>query len=237
MSDILPVHQNPTYGWLLIVGIIITLIVWIRMARTESRLFYIYLAALCSAFIGAKIVYILSEGFLYLEHPQKFQILMTGKSITGGLLFGFLGVEVTKRFLGYKKPTGDLFAIVVPLGIMMGRLGCLAHGCCKGKEGVYSFLLSLGFNPSHWPAPQFEFLFNFLALISAIALSKYKVLPNQHFHLYLISYGLFRFFHEYMRDTPKVFSEFSGYQLVSFLLVIVGILGFVIRKRRMQQMQ
>jgi phosphatidylglycerol:prolipoprotein diacylglycerol transferase len=155
---------------------------------------------------------------------------MTGKSITGALLFGYMGVEIGKSIFKYKNPTGDLFAIVVPLGIMFGRVGCFFHGCCQGREFD---LLGL----TRWPASMTEFLFNFFALIVALCLSKFKILPNQHFNLYLIFYGVFRFFHEFLRDTPKVFFEFSGYQFVSLLLVIVGIVGFVIRKGRMKEMK
>jgi phosphatidylglycerol:prolipoprotein diacylglycerol transferase len=51
-------------------------------------------------------------------------------------------------------------------------------------------------------------------------------LPNQHFHLYLVAYGLFRFTHEFWRDTPQVFGPLSGYQIAALLLVMLGGVGF-----------
>ena len=49
------------------------------------------------------------------------------------LLGGYLGVEIAKRFLRYPGTTGDWFALVVPLSIMLGRVGCILHGCCSGR--------------------------------------------------------------------------------------------------------
>ena len=38
---------------------------------------------------------------------------------------------------------------------------------------------------------------------------------GQHFHLYLIGYGFFRFGHEFLRNTPKPFAGLSGYQILA----------------------
>ena len=50
----------------------------------------------------------------------------------GALLGGYAGVEIAKKAIGYSAPTGDWFAIVAPVGIALGRVGCLRHGCCTG---------------------------------------------------------------------------------------------------------
>ncbi len=56
-----------------------------------------------------------------------------GKTIEGGILGGFLTVVALKRRLGITRPTGDLFALAVPAGEAVGRLGCFVGGCCYGK--------------------------------------------------------------------------------------------------------
>ena len=55
---------------------------------------------------------------------------------------------------------------------------------------------------------------------------------TQHFPLYLISYGLFRFGHEFARDTPRVGFGFTGYQVAAFLVMALGLLGFIRRHRQ-----
>jgi phosphatidylglycerol:prolipoprotein diacylglycerol transferase len=48
-----------------------------------------------------------------------------------------------------------------------------------------------------------EFIFNALMLMVVLVLRRQKILPGQHFHVYLMAYGLFRFFHEFLRACLK----------------------------------
>lgn len=56
-----------------------------------------------------------------------------GRTIVGGVLGGWVGVEVAKRRLGIKQSTGPLWALALPAGETLGRIGCWFHGCCHGK--------------------------------------------------------------------------------------------------------
>jgi phosphatidylglycerol:prolipoprotein diacylglycerol transferase len=58
-----------------------------------------------------------------------------------------------------------------------------------------------------------------------------RVLPGQHFHIYLMAYGVFRFFHEYLRATPVVFGPFSGYQVGALCVFLLGLAGFLKRRQ------
>ena len=64
-----------------------------------------------------------------------------------------------------------------------------------------------------------------LAVVVFLILRRRRILPGQHFHLYLIAYGLFRFWHEFMRATPRVAGEISGYQIAALSVAGLGILG------------
>jgi phosphatidylglycerol:prolipoprotein diacylglycerol transferase len=226
------------YGWLLLAGVAASLFMWKRLARGDSRLLLIYVAALLSAFIGAKVVYLLSEGWLDWPTPDRWLRLATGKSVLGALLGGYAGVEIAKKLLSYTQPTGDLFAIVAPLGIALGRVGCLLHGCCTGIvcEPAWWTLHDAAGVP-RWPAVPAEIAFNVGALAASLALRHCQsrgccaALRGQHFHLYLISYGFFRFAHEWMRTTPKLSGMLSGYQLAALGCVGLGLWGFVRRRR------
>jgi phosphatidylglycerol---prolipoprotein diacylglyceryl transferase len=209
---------SPTGSLLLLGAIGVTLFTWTRLARRDTRLLFIYIAALLSAFVDAKIVYLIAEGWLDWPLPDRWLRLATGKSILGALLGGYAGVEIAKRVLGYRSVTGDLFAIIAPLGIAIGRIGCLINGCCLGRvcePAWYSIADARGI--PRWPAVPLEFAFNLAALASFFILRQIQrpaasaptvetppryALQGQHFHLFLISYGLFRFVHEFWRDTP-----------------------------------
>jgi phosphatidylglycerol:prolipoprotein diacylglycerol transferase len=163
---------------------------------------------------------------------------LSGKSILGALLGGYAGVEAAKKLTGYTKPTGDFFAVIAPLGILLGRVGCLLHGCCPGVACAPAWFTITGAdgNP-RWPAVPSEMAFNALALGTALILRSKNILPGQHFHLYLMACGAFRFFHEFLRDTPRIAGIFSGYQFAALAVFLLGLWGFLRRQggRRINQ--
>ena len=227
-----PPHRFPAYGWLMLAGIVLTLAIWTRIARRDERLLFIYIAGLGGAFIGAKIVYLLSEGWLYFGKIHMWVILATGKSILGALLGGYAAVELTKRILGYRAITGDWFAMLVPVGVLIGRVGCLLNGCCLGVVCPPAWYTIQDFNGvPRWPAVPVEMLFNMLAIVVFFIFRRKRMFTGQHFHLYLIGYGLFRFAHEYMRNTPRFFGILSGYQIAALAVAALGIVGFERRRR------
>ncbi len=223
--------HSTAYGWLMLAGIFASIVLWSRVARRDERLVLIYVAALTGAFLGAKLVYLASEGWLYWHDPDRWAILATGKSITGALLGGYAAVELAKRSLKYTQTTGDTFAVIAPVGIMFGRIGCMIHGCCLGKACSVGWLsIADVHGVPRWPASQMEFVFNAVLLGVALLLRRQKILPGQHFHVYLMAYGVFRFFHEFLRDTPVILGPFSGYQIAAFAIFILGAAGFARRR-------
>ncbi len=222
----------PFYGFLMLAGIFVSVILWSRVARRDERLVLIYVAALAGAFFGAKIVYLGAEGWLHWHDPNRWVVLATGKSITGALLGGYTAVEAAKRLVGYKESTGDWFALIAPLGIMLGRVGCILHGCCLGQVCAPSwFTMNDATGTARWPAALVELLFNALMLCVVLLLRWRKILPGQHFHIYLMAYGLFRFLHEFLRDTPRILGPLSGYQIAALAVAVLGAVGFFRRQR------
>ena len=228
--------HSTAYGWLMLAGIFVSIALWSRVAKRDSRLVLIYIAALAGAFLGAKLVYLAAEGWLHWHDENRWLILATGKSITGALLGGYAGVEIAKRLLGYRGVTGDWFALIAPLGIMLGRIGCVLHGCCLGVvcEPAW-FRVNDASGVARWPAAQVEFLFNAVALVVLAVLKWRRLMPGQLFHLYLIAYGLFRFAHEFARVTPQILGPISGYQIAALALVVLGCVRFRQRQRVMRE--
>lgn len=213
------------YGWITLGGIITGAWLWARRWKRSPQLLGIFIGGMCGAFFGAKMVYLSAEGWLHLHDPNWLYYLATGKTITGALLGGYAGVEFTKYLVGHQEPTGDWFALVVPLGIAMGRIGCLRYGCCLGEEcdpgNWYSLVDRAGV--SRWPAVPLELAFNLLFVAVILPIQKAGRGKGQLFHIYLISYGLFRFWHEFHRATPLLIFGLSGYQLAATSLVLLGV--------------
>ena len=223
---------STAYGWLMLEGIFTSIYLWSQLIKRDDRLVLVYVAALTGAFLGAKLVYLGAEGWLHWHDPNRWVILATGKSVTGALLGGYLAVEIAKQLLGYRGTTGDWFAVIVPIGIVLGRIGCILNGCCLGRVCEPSwFTMNDANGVARWPAALVELLFNALMLGVIMILRRQKILPGQHFHIYLMAYGIFRFFHEFLRDTPQILGPVSGYQIAALAIFALGAAGFVWRRQ------
>jgi len=165
-----------------------------------------------------------------------------GKTVLGGIAGGFLGVEIAKKKIGYPHSTGDAFALAIPLGHAIGRVGCLLGGCCYGivcdlpwaisyPEGslLHVIHVSDGLIPKTaiaslavHPTPVYEIIFN-LGLFAFFYTKRgtYKVRGSM-FRLYLAAYGLFRLLEEFIRgDSPP--AETVIFTPVQILLLVVVI--------------
>ena len=211
------------YGWMMFAGILVTAVIWARAARRDRRLPFIYAMALVGAFAGAKLLYLVAEGWNDIGHPDLWTRWATGKSILGSLLLGYAAVEGAKRWVGYTSPTGDTFAVITPLGVALGRIGCWLHGCCLGHACPAAwYTVPDRSGVARWPAVPLEFAFNALAFAAGLFLSRRRCLSGQLFHVYLMAYGLFRFAHEFARDTPRVLGPFSGYHVAAVAVMALG---------------
>lgn len=221
-----PQHQflpgSAAYAFMMVMGILIGAFYWYRRAQGQSDLLLIYLGALVGGFAGAKIAYLLAEGWLEWQQPDRWLRWATGKSVLGGLLGAYAGVELTKHFTGHKQSTGDAFAVIVPVGILLGRVGCYLNGCCLGKPTAGVFAAHDIQGIARWPAPFVEGVFQAVMLITVLLLQRRGLLRDRLFFLYLAAYGLFRFVHEFMRDTPRIVAGLSGYQLIALGMAVLG---------------
>ena len=227
-----PITGSP-YGWLMLAAIAGSIVFWTRLARRDDRLLLVYVAALIGAFAGAKVVYLLAEGWHDFGLPDQWRRLATGKSVLGALLGGYLSVELAKRWLGYAGVTGDWFALIVPWGIILGRVGCWFHGCCLGRvcDPAWYTMRDAG-GVMRWPAVPLEILFNAVMGVMFLILRRQGNWAGQHFHVYLMAYGVFRFAHEFFRDTPRVAGILSGYQLAALAVALLGALRWRQRARQ-----
>jgi phosphatidylglycerol:prolipoprotein diacylglycerol transferase len=228
------------YGVVTFAGLIIGGFVWARRFRRTPESFSIFVGAIIGAYAGAKILFLLAEWEKVFSDPNWLYLAVSGKTIVGALLGGYAGVEIAKRLIGHREATGDWFAVGVPLAIAAGRLGCLKYGCCPGQVCDPAFPLAItGANGvARWPAVPLELAFNllFVAAILPMVLRPQRltatVLRGQLFHLYLISYGLFRFWHEFYRDTPRIIGPLSGYHVGALLLISLGLVRGWLRFRK-----
>lgn len=239
----LPLTGHPAYGALFLAGIVVTALAWGRLARAGPEMVIVYAAGLLGALVGAKVVFLALEWPYYFGQPDFWMQALVGKTITGGILGGYAGVELGKRIIRHPAPTGDAFAITVPLGLFLGRLGCFINGCCLGRRcepAWYAVVDEHGV--PRFPVSLAEAGFNLLTAGVLFLLHRRGVLRFQLFHVFLIAYGTFRFFHEFLRDTPRLFPhsdwpvvrDFTTYQLAALAIVALGVWRFIARRRQVE---
>ena len=225
-----PLASSSPYRWTMLAAIIVSVIFWYRRSKRDPALLPVYIGALGGAFIGAKLVYLFAEGWRDWPMPDRWLRLATGKSILGGLLGGYAGVEGMKWLTGYEKRTSDLFAIITPISIAIGRVGCWLQGCCLGKPTTLRLMAARDqLGVMRWPSAQVELVFQLLMLGTMLLLRGIPRLQGRLIFLYFVAYGLFRFVHEWMRDTPQLAFGLSGYQYVSLGMAALGYFMFVKR--------
>jgi len=132
----------PTYGVLVALGFLAGLAITVKLAKRKGlnpemiTNLAVYVAL--SGMLGAKILMILFDWQEYVAQPSRifsFETLQAAGVYQGGLILALL----TAVFYGRRQGlpfllTADAFAPGVALGHAIGRLGCLAAGCCWGVE-------------------------------------------------------------------------------------------------------
>jgi prolipoprotein diacylglyceryltransferase len=199
-----------------------------RLIPEGSRPRYglLQLVTLLGAIVGAKLVFLAGDLAWPFAPVGWEQLVFSGRSITGGLLGGFLCAEAAKIPLRWRELPNDWFATKLPLSIAVGRVGCVLSGCCRGVPGDYSLSFVYSDGVARFPAQLCELLFQIGAFGVSWMLFRRGALRGCLFAAYMIAYGAFRFFLEGVRDTPKLASGLSIYQLASIALALCGLASF-----------
>jgi phosphatidylglycerol:prolipoprotein diacylglycerol transferase len=188
---------------------------------------------LVGAILGAKFAVLMGDARWPLEPVEDWaELLLSGRSIVGALLFGFVIAEAAKPLLGYRLPPNDRFAILLPFSIATGRLGCWLSGCCLGIESDGPLALAGVDGVPRVPAALIELVFHLLAGIGLVIMWREKRLVGRLFALYLSAYGLFRFGSEFWRVTPKAFAGLSAYQWFALAMVLAGAIALYLRREQ-----
>jgi len=188
----------------------------------EKRLSaYLRVAAACGLIAGAltaRLAEYLAEGvpFSLLLHPEY-----GGRTILGGVIGGWVGVEVAKRWMGIRTPTGDAFGLALAAGEVFGRIGCYFNGCCFGKPSNVPWAI---YQHGAWRHPTQLYSAAAAALIfSVLMLARPRVASGQVFALYLMLFAGFRLVIEPFREDFGVGLAAYVAEAASAALLLAGV--------------
>ncbi|MFD1887712.1 prolipoprotein diacylglyceryl transferase [Paenibacillus wenxiniae] len=117
---------------------------WTRRPSGMSKLVSLQILAgtILGAAIGSKVLFWLEDPAATWAAFSQGHFLWGGKTIVGGLLGGLIGVELAKKWAGWKSSTGDDFAYPMLIGIAIGRIGCFLTGLDDHTYGTATSLFT-----------------------------------------------------------------------------------------------
>jgi prolipoprotein diacylglyceryltransferase len=176
--------------------------------------------------------------------PLSWVVMHGNKSILGGLAGGFLAGVVAKRALGYRRSTGDSYALAIAVATAIGRVGCflselplgtptsLPWGLAVSPEAAASVARCPGcYVPMH-PSMLYEVGFNLLAALVIVRFGRRVPVPGDLLKAYLLAAFSFRFLVEFVRGNEVQLLGLTGPQVVLIPLLAWLALHFVLRYRR-----
>jgi prolipoprotein diacylglyceryltransferase len=174
-----------------------------RASRSDSAIpgndrLALLAGAIVGAFLGSKLLHI-AEHLPALIDAGDWPLWLAGKSLVGGLLGGTLGVEIMKRRIGWKRPTGDAWVPALAAGIMIVRLGCQLSGTWDLTYGVPTALpwaWDYGDGVGRHPVAAYEII-----AVAALwaALPRWPGRPGARFAAFILGYCTIRFALEFMK--------------------------------------
>jgi phosphatidylglycerol:prolipoprotein diacylglycerol transferase len=229
------------YVWAIVVGVLAAIIVYRLTSDRDglsSRVFnFSLLTAVVAIVVGYIAAVLFQSWYAYLDTGDwKWGV---GATFYGGLIGGVVCFLLIYFVLGhflYKDKIHitrfpQMLTLVIPCVVLahaFGRLGCLFDGCCYGAK-TESWIGIDMYIDGAWekrvPTQLFEAIFLFL-LFGALLYLKLKRNNEYIPSIYLIAYGVWRFFLEYFRDDSRGSSGISFLtpsQLTAIFMVIFGI--------------
>ncbi len=233
------------YGVMIAIGILAAFFVGERQAKkyglNPEMVDDLVFVCLISGFLGAKILYCLTNFSSFIANPVGMLFTMDGWVVYGGIIGGILGAYAWCR---HKKESFTAYANMlfpcVALAQGFGRIGCFFAGCCYGKETTSSLGITFSnssFAPNNVtliPTQLIMSLGDFLLFAILFQAYKNEKYRNDVTGLYLMLYSAGRFIIEFMRgDTVRGFvGVLSTSQFIGIFTFALGLVMIILNHRK-----
>jgi phosphatidylglycerol:prolipoprotein diacylglycerol transferase len=239
-------------GFLVVYLLVVYRIKSENLQYTTKTISDFFLWAILGSLIGGRLGYVLLYNFrFFCTHPLKVFLPLecsSGIDYTGisGLSYhgSVIGILFASIFFCYKRrinfwQLNDLALSVTPLGYTLGRLGNFINGELYGRVttsplGMYFPLDTT--NQLRHPSQLYEAFFEGLLLFVILwNLRKKKYFDGFISSIYLIGYGVVRFFIEFVREPDPQLGLILGYftmgQILCLCMILSGLLIMLIIRK------
>jgi prolipoprotein diacylglyceryltransferase len=212
-----------------------------RRGWLEPTIVWISLAALLGGALGARLITAWERPeivSLFATLPFTMAIEQSGKSLIGAIAGGYLAIVLAKRAFGYRRSTGDCYALAIPIATAIGRIGCFLTELPLGKPTTLPWGLSVSPSaaaafptcpgcggPMH-PTMLYEIAFNVVAAWLIWRFRRRVPVPGDTLKLYLIAAGTFRFLVEFLRASPPQALGLTAPQWVLIPMLVLLVIHF-----------
>jgi phosphatidylglycerol:prolipoprotein diacylglycerol transferase len=233
----------PTYGVLIAIAFLTGLFVAGRAARKEGldqeKITDLALYVLIAGIVGARLLLLAIDWRFYSAHPREIlaAVLQSGGVFYGGLLLAFpVAWWYARRHHLDGWRTADVLAPGVVIGQAIGRLGCLAAGCCHGRptnvpwaitfRDVYTYrLIGTPLDTPLHPTQIYESFACFLIFFILLWIAGHKRFQGEVVLAYVLLYSVARFVVEFFRGDKVRGFPFGGPLSTSQVIAIPLALG------------
>jgi prolipoprotein diacylglyceryltransferase len=187
-------------------------------------------AAIVGALVGSRLLG-LAE-LLPVMHILLMQVISPsgGKTVVGGLLGGWAGVELAKKLSKISLKTGDLLALPICLGIAVGRIGCFWAGLADdtyGKPTSLPWAVNFGDGIGRHPTQLYEIFFLALLSVILLRLGRRSLPDGTLFRVFMGAYLAWRFAIDFLKPQPVV----AGMSVIQWACV-AGLVWVAVDLRR-----
>lgn len=182
----------------------------------EQRLVLLIAAAL-GALLFSRLIGALENHLEWFNHKNPWLYLYSTKTVAGGLMGGWLLVEIVKKFMGSKTSSGDLLTFPIIIGLIIGRVGCFSQGIYEptfGSPTNFILGMNLGDGINRHPLALYEIsLLIFIGLSIYFIQKKYSFREGMKFKLFMFIYLVYRFIAEWMKPHHPLFIGLTSIQI------------------------
>ena len=188
---------------------------------------WVFVGAVFGALVGSKLLAWVESWPDYWPHRHELAGWIGGKTIVGGLLGGWAGVEIAKKRVGITHSTGDAFVFPLIFGMAVGRIGCFLTGLDDHTYGIATTLpwgVNFGDGIFRHPTQLYDIVF-LAGLAIVLALAARPLVNGRLFQLFLAAYLGWRFLVEFVKPhyayTPLRLSAIQLASLGGLLILAV----------------
>ena len=204
----------------------------------ENLFFYLIIGLAVGARLGYVVFYNLG---MYFQDPLEiFAIWHGGMSFHGGLIgLVIVGILFSRKNKKSFWKLADLLTVTAPIGLALGRIGNFINGELYGRvtQVPWGMVFPSGGPLPRHPSQLYESALEGFLLFAILWRLKDKKIPEGGIlPLFLIFYGIFRFFIEFFREPDAqlgfVLGPFSMGQILCFLMILGGVALYGFLKKR-----